>query len=373
MKSKKKILFIDNSAHHLFGQMHLINAFKNDYEVLALIPNDKLYFNKILENDIKCFSYSIDGKSLNILKNFKIIIDIYKYCKLLKPDLICSFTIKPNIFSALVAKKLQIPIIVNITGTGYVFMKNNLINYFAKNLYKFTFNKVNQIFFQNIDDYEFFYKNNLFNKNLSQVNIIKGSGVDTNKFYYVGLKPKNTINFLFSGRLLKDKGLIELITAFRKLKQLYPNTNLFIMGNYYLSNPNCIFAKEIESWEAEGVIKYLGMHFDVRPIISEADCVILPSYKEGMPRALLEASSMGKPIITVNSTGCKDVIEDRKTGLMAKVKDSEDLLKVMIEFINMSYEEREVLGKNGRQKMINEFEQSKIISAYKDSIIKLIY
>lgn len=372
MMNKKKILFVDNSAHHLFGQMHLIEAFKNDYDIFALIPHDYLYFKKILECGIKCFAYSIDGKSLNVLKNFKIIIDIYKCCKLIQPDLICSFTIKPNIFSAIIAKKMRIPIIVNITGSGYVFMKNNLISYFAKGLYKFSFNKVNQIFFQNKDDYEFFYKNNLFNKKFSSVVILKGSGVDTNKFYYVGLAPKHEINFLFSGRLIKDKGLIELVTAFRKVKRLYSNINLLIMGNYYLSNPNCIYAKEIKSWEAEGIIKYLGMHFDVRPIVSEADCVILPSYKEGIPRSLLEASSMGKPIITVNSAGCKDVVEDRKTGLIAKVKDSEDLARAIIEFIKMPYEEKVVLGQNGRQKMMNEFEQNKIVSAYKNSIIKLI-
>lgn len=368
----KKILFIDNTAHHLFGQLHLMNAFRDaGYGVEAIIPNDNNYFNKIREHGINTYTINIDGKGINPIKDLSLIRQLSKYFVQIKPNLICSFTIKPNLYAAIAAQEFNIPVIAGVTGLGTAFLKKNLLNFIVVNLYKFAFKKIGCVFFQNSDDKYMFDQLKIAPKTSLSI-VLPGDGVDLNKFKYVGLQKNADIKFIFSGRLLWDKGLGELVEAMNIVKQKYPKTQLVVIGNYFFSNPSSISAKQVQSWEDLGLINYLGMVDNVFDVISSADCMVLPSYREGMPRSLLEAMSTGKPIITVDSVGCKDIIDDGVNGYIAKLKDVSSLAEAMIKYIELPFDKKLQMGLNGRRKMEREFDQSLVIGKYFEVINKLL-
>ena len=387
-----RIIFIDNTAHHLFGQQHLFTAFiAARYEIILICPNDNNYFVKLQKLGYNCQDIAIDGKGINPFQDYKLIKMLKLIFAKLKPDLIISFTIKPNLYAAIAARKYGIPIIPSITGLGYVFTVNaeenhnlmaNLLQYIRPNywlrkiviiLYKFAFKQVAYIFFQNDDDKNILQAFDIFSPNC-KLCVLPGDGVDLTKFTYVGYTQRNSerTKFLYSGRLLWDKGLGELIAAMRIVKSQYPLASLTIIGNYFTGNPSSINAEEVAKWQNDGLCEYLGMVDNVAEIVSEHDCVVLPSYREGMPRALLEASSMGKPIITVNSVGCKDVVVPDVTGLMCNVKDIDSLAQSMLKFISLDFVTKQQMGINGRKFMQDRFDQNIVVNKYLQSAKELV-
>ncbi len=368
----KKVLFIDNTAHHVYGQMHLMDAFaKQGYSIVVMIPDDKKYTLELAKKGYKLIFQKVNGKSINPLNNIKLLRDISNKIKKIRPDLICSFTIKPNLYAAIAARRLSIPIIANITGLGYIFMKKGLVHSVVINLYKYAFKSLDCVFFQNPDDRELMLKENIFREN-TLIKLLPGSGVNLTKFSYHGLVEKPVV-FLFSGRLLWDKGIKELVEAMRQVKQKHPETKLVIIGNYFLANPKGIKPSTIASWEKEGILEYKGMVDDVVEVMQEIDCMVLPSYyREGIPRVLMEASSMGKPIITVDSIGCREVLEDNVNGFLAKPRDAASLAQAMMKFVELPFNEKVKMGLNGRKKMEKEFDQKIIIRKYLEVADKLI-
>ena len=289
----------------------------------------------------------------------------------IKPDLICSFTIKPNLYAAIAAQKYEIPVVAGVTGLGTAFLSKNLLNKIVVRLYKFAFKHIGCVFFQNNDDKNIFEQ--LKTTPNSAMNFaLPGDGVDLAKFKYVGLTESSSTTFIFSGRLLWDKGLGELVAAIKIVKQKYPATQLKIIGNYFLGNPTAISESQISQWENEGLIKYLGMVDNVSDVIAQSDCVVLPSYREGMPRSILEASSMGKPVITVNSIGCKDAVNDGITGFIAQVKDVDSLATAMIRFMELAFNKKVEMGLQGRYKMEREFDQTIVVNKYLEVVKQLL-
>ncbi len=366
----KKILFIDNTAHHLYGQLHNIKIMSN-CDIYLLVPNDKLYFHKLQAMGYKCLDGISSWRGQNPILEFMLILKLKSIVKSIKPDLICSFTIKPNLYSAIAIKNQCVKQIANITGLGYAFMNGSSKVSFFTFLYRYAFSGVNQVFFQNKDDFNYFKKHKILGSN-TFVDIIPGSGVDIQHYSYTGLKNSKSIKFLYSGRLLLDKGINELVNAFCIVKQKHPNTELVFIGNYFPNNPTAINESQIKRWIADGLINYLGMVDNVSEVIAECDCMVLASYREGMPRSLLEASSMGKPIITVDSVGCKDVVENGVTGYIAKVRDVNSLADAMIKFIELPFENKERMGMEGRRKMEQEYDQKIVISKYLEVAKKLL-
>ncbi|MCC2625563.1 MAG: glycosyltransferase family 1 protein [Burkholderiales bacterium] len=368
----KKLLFIDNTAHHLYTQRHLYSTFANlGYSVVLCCPNDSKYFYRLEHEGYKCVPITIDGKSFNLLKNIILIWQVYRIFKTHMPDLVCSFTIKPNLFSALACKLLKIQVLPNITGLGHVFVKKGIVQHIITRLYKYAFANLSYIIFQNKDDWQEFIKLKILSTN-TQVILVPGSGVDLAEFYYIPLSNRKEITFLYAGRLLWDKGIGELIDAFRSISKQYPMVKLHFIGDYFFANPSAISEEQMKLWQDELGIIYHGMVDNVPDYIAASDCVILPSYREGMPRSLLEASSMGRPIITVNSAGCKDVVEDGVTGFMAKVRDVDSLVLAMQKLINLPFADRVQLGLNGRHKMEREFDQKIVIGKYLTMVNQLL-
>ncbi len=369
----RKVLFIDNTAHHLYGQLHLMTALrKSGYQVVYCCPDDGNYFNKISASGFVATSIKINIRSRNPLKEIVLFLKYYRIFRRLRPDLVCGFTIKPNLYGAIAARNLKIPFIASVTGLGYSFMRDNWLKVIVINLYQFAFKEVAAILFQNATDKDMFLRYNII-ASQSMVRVLPGDGVDINRFYYTGLREfTHDCRFIFSGRLLWDKGLGDLVNAFRLVKAKYPESVLWIIGNYFPENPAAISENQIKEWQEEGIICYLGMVDNVPQVLENCDCLVLTSYREGMPRSLLEACSMGKPIISVKTPGCSEVIIDGYNGYVAEVGNISSIAAVMTKFIESSHDVRLQMGLSGRKLMEQRFNQTKVIDEFITLVCQLI-
>ena len=313
---------------------------------------------------------NVGSGNLNPVKVFKYIYNIRRALKKIKPDVCLTFSIRPAIWGNLITRELKIPTITNITGIGPLFISKSLVYRTARTMYRKALNKTKKVFFQNYDDMNLFLERKFVK--ISVAERIPGSGIDYNKFKPIILKEKDpdTFIFLFIGRLIKDKGIFEYINAARYIRKKFPNTVFNVIGPFWTQNlkRNTITQSQLQNWIDEGVIDYLGEKKDVRKFIAEADCVVLPSYREGTSNTLLEAASMGKPVITSNTTGCKEIVTDRVTGFLCRVKDELDLADKMEQMILLPIAERDEMGKKARLKIIKEYDKQIVIDAYLKAI-----
>ncbi|MFT3978936.1 MAG: glycosyltransferase family 4 protein [Ferruginibacter sp.] len=281
-------------------------------------------------------------------------------------DVALTFTMRPAIWGNMVARRLKIPVITNITGIGPLAENKSIVYQVARLLYMFVLNKTARVFFQNNDDASLFLEKKFVRP--EQVEIIPGSGVD---YEYFSPRPKKRTDekfvFLFISRLIADKGILEYVEAARRVKEQYDNKVEFqILGPYYSQNlkENTITQKQIVEWVEQGIVKYLGAVNDVRDDIADADCIVLPSYREGMSNVLLEAGSMEKPCITSNTTGCADIVIDKVTGLLCKPRSADDLTAKIIDMLHLPEAERIQMGKKAREVVKTKFAKQIVIDAY---------
>ncbi|MEO5648225.1 MAG: glycosyltransferase family 4 protein [Chitinophagaceae bacterium] len=294
---------------------------------------------------------------------------VYKSLKTIRPEICLTFSIRPAIWGNMVCRLLKIPTITNITGIGPLFDSKSFVYKIARFLYKLVLKTANKVFFQNVDDMNLFIRHKFVKPENAEM--LPGSGVDPNKFIPLEAQKKTgTFVFLFIGRLIKDKGIYEYINAAKEIKEEFPNVIFQIIGPFWHQNlkTNLIKPEELQNWIDGAIIDYLGEKLDVRQYIADVDCVVLPSYREGMSNVLLESSSMERPCITTNVTGCKEIIEDGKTGFLCKVQDSHDLADKMRKMLALSREERIQMGRNGRKKIIKEFSKETVINAYLEAV-----
>lgn len=343
---------------------------ENGYEVLILTTGTKAELEKATAKGFKVID--VKGSTQNPLDIFLYLLSIRKALKAQQPSICLTFTIRPAIWGNLVTRLLHIPTITNITGIGPLFERHNLAYRAARTLYRFVLQKTSLIFFQNFDDLEIFVSRNFVEQ--SRAKRIPGSGIDKEKYFPI---PKTEINstfrFLFISRLVKDKGIGEYVNAARKLKPFLSNAEFAVLGPLWNQNlkDNTVSPEELKSWQTEGIITYLGETTDVRPFIANANCIVLPSYREGSSNVLLEASAMERPCITTNTTGCKEIVEDGVTGFLCKVKDVDSLALQMRKMIELTEEQRKQMGVLARQKVIREFDKQIVINAYLEAIEQL--
>ncbi len=315
------------------------------------------------------------GKSvLNPVAAVQYIYRLYKALKKAKPDVCLTFTIRPNIYGNIVTRILGIPTITSITGIGPLFESKSLSYRIARWLYKRVLKKTHRVVFPNQDDLNLFVENKFITP--AQAQIVAGSGINIDHF--APMTPKTDNNgkfvFLYIGRLLRDKGVIEFVEAAAQLKKVYPEASCQIIGPVWDSNKKSLALSQadVDGWVSQGWISYLGTQNDVRPFIAAADCIVMPSYREGMNNVLLEAASMEKPLITTNVTGCKEIVDDGVNGLLCRVKDSADLAEKMLRMAKFTPGEREQMGKKGREKMKQEFDKRIVVGAYITEIEKVM-
>ena len=355
------ILIVSNTSWYLYNfRLGLISSLlERGNQVFTLAPEDE-FSHKLEKSGCHHIHLEMDNKGLNPINDVMMKRRLSNIYGRMNPDLILHYTIKPVIYGSMAAAKLGIPFINNITGLGTAFIKRNWVTWLVKRLYRLSQKNANHVFFQNADDKELFSRERLIPEDMAK-EVVPGTGIDTDHFN-VSPYPKNKlVTFLLIARMLKDKGVREFVEAAREIKLEFSNVNFQLLGFLGVSNRTAISHQQIQVWEVQGIIEYLGETDDVRPYIADADCVVLPSYREGLPRTLLEAASMGRPIIATDVTGCREVVEHGVNGYLCKEKDANDLAEKMRDVIKLSCHDRKKMGLKGRKKMEDNFNEKIIV------------
>jgi glycosyltransferase involved in cell wall biosynthesis len=368
-QNKFTIAVVANTGWNIVNfRLGLINALiAKGYKVIAIAPADE-YSSKIISTGCHYIPLKrLERKGTNPFKDFRLLLELYNIYRKESVDIALQFTIKPNIYGSLAASFAKVKTICTVTGLGYSFLNNNLVSKLARRLYKFAFKKANLVAFQNNDDRNLFTSEKLV-KNQKTV-IIRGSGINCEKFKPL---PKSDLStsfvFLFVGRLLYDKGVIEYLKAAEIVKDQFPEITFQILGSLDNDNPSCISLEILEDYQRKGIVTYLGTSDDVKDKIRNSDTVVLPSYREGLPRVMLEAISMAKPVITTDTAGCRDTVVDNVTGFLVPVKNIDKLADAMIKMINLPDSERVRMGKNGRELALEQFDEKAVIENYFQNI-----
>lgn len=304
---------------------------------------------------------ALERDALSPWSNWKTYQELKKFYKELKPDIILHYTNKPNIFGGIAAGRLGIKNIAVITGLGYAFIHNGLLSKLTKGLFRYASKYIDEFVFENADDLVLFKEERIV-KNSGIA--VKGCGVDTD--HYKSDKPIPRIGkvvFTFVGRLLSDKGINEFLQAAKLCKkELGPAVEFWLVGEVDKQNPASIQYDNLLKWIDSGIIKYLGFQNDVRETLEASSCIVLPSYREGMPRTILEALSMSRPVITTDVPGCRETVVEGQNGFLIPVKSASALVNACKSFVDLNYEEKVKMGEKGRAMAEQMFDSKRIAS-----------
>jgi len=364
LKPKKRIGIVANTTWNIYNfRLNVIEELlEQNYEVIVLAPMDeyieyKERFPQVTHIPLRVLTR--DGK--HPLKDLVLIEELRRKYKKLHLDLILHYTHKPNIYGAIAGKLTGIPTVGIVTGLGYPFLKKGWIEKLVSGMYKMTSNFHKKVIFENEDDRILFVKKGIVKE--SKAISVKGCGVNIDHFSPIDSLPRNGVTrFTFIGRLLYDKGIKEFVNAAAEIKKQYNGKSRFtVVGEIDKDNPSSVNPDELAKWVHEDIIDYKGYVKDVRKIISNSDCIVLPSYREAIARSLTESMAMGKAVIATETAGCREAIDHGENGFLVPVKDSDSLRNAMDNIINMDNSELEEMGKNGRIKTITYFDD-KIIA-----------
>lgn len=364
---KPKVLISVNTAWNLVNyRAGLIRALmRKGYEVIAVAPHDR-YVSQLQALGCRYISIPMDNQGKNPVRDALL---FFRYLRILireRPAVYLGYTIKPNIYGSLAAHLVGVPVINNIAGLGAAFMKSGWLNRLARILYRLALAKSYRVFFQNADDRELFETGKLVGPKKSDR--VPGSGVDLSRFTPSPLLGGEEVKFLLIARMLWDKGVGEYVEAARMLRRRGVKAEFGLLGFLEVQNPSAISRSQMDEWVKEGVVNYLGTSDDVRHEIALADCVVLPSYREGTPRTLLEAAALGRPVVTTDAVGCRDVIDNHVSGYLCRPGDAADLAEKLAMVVALTPRERSEMGISGRAKMEREYDEQIVINKYFDAI-----
>tara|TARA_B100001063_G_scaffold210740_1_gene208614 strand:- start:276 stop:1400 length:1125 start_codon:yes stop_codon:yes gene_type:complete len=367
-----RVLIVINSSWNIINfRSNLIKKIKNDGNEVFAITNKDDYSHK-LENLVTESNFvSFKSSSINPFSELKLFFHLYWKIRKIKPDIILTFTVKPNIYASIIGKILNINTVNNVAGLGIahsnIFLRNIL-----KLLYKFSLSNSYKCFFQNENDLEYFLKNKIVDDSLTS--LLPGSGVDIEYFNMndeqeSSKKLKSEFNFLLSSRLLWSKGIHEYVKAARLIKKEFNNVKFWLIGFSNVDNKDSIDSSRIEKWSTNGDIIFKGSTDNIKFFLKDVHSFILPSYyPEGTPKSLLEAASMKLPIITTNTPGCKNVVIDNVTGYLCQPKNHQDLYDKMKKILLLSHEERKLMGEQARKHIIKNYDDNIVNDAYISTI-----
>lgn len=354
-KKKDKILIITNHSYMLYQfRKELIQKLQENHEVVLSMPFVGRE-NEFQEMGCRCIETEIDRRGINPITDLKLLKAYSHIIKEEKPSLVITYSIKPNIYAGLVCGWNHVPYAANVQGLGTAFQKKGLA-IFVTMLYKLAFRKVKTVFFENESNAEEFQKRNIIP--LKKQTVLHGAGVNL-EYYPCEEYPQDDeqIHFLFVGRIMKEKGVDELFASMKRLKELYKEKVVLDLVGFFEDE----YKEVVEELEKNQTVIFHGFQEDPRPFYKKAHCVVLPSYHEGMSNVLLEAAATGRPVITSDIPGCKESVVDGKTGYLCEAKDESSLYGKMSQFMQLTYEEKERLGKCGREKMENEFDKRGVV------------
>jgi glycosyltransferase involved in cell wall biosynthesis len=309
----------------------------------------------------------VDRRGTNPIADLNLTRNYINAMKNIKPDLVLTYTIKPNTYGGIAARICGLNTIHTVTGLGSVYIREMWQRKIAITLNKFAFKKANIIFFLNEDNQNFYKDLKIINKKQNVV-IVPGSGVNLSKFEYLPLKNNSQITFTFIGRILKDKGIEEYLSAAKSLTSKYNNLVFEVIGFIDEEKYNHV----LKEYEDEGIIKYLGKRNDIPDLMAKSTCIVLPSYGEGRGTVLQEGAAIGRPLITTNTYGCKENVVDGQNGFLCEVANGQSLLNSMEKFINLSFAEKQLMGQKSREKAELEFDRNIVVNKYIKSIEKIL-
>lgn len=311
----------------------------------------------------KCIETKIDRRGINPKTDLKLFLTYLKQIKEEKPDKVITYSIKPNIYCGFIASLKKIPYYVNVQGLGTAFQNKKLASLVTA-MYRIATRKAETVFFENTANADLFIDRKIIKKD--KITVLNGAGVNLDKFSYVDYPDSTTVKFLYIGRIMKEKGIDELFSAFSDLKNEFGDmVSLDVVGFFEDE-----YKEIIEKLTSNKTISFHGFQTETNNFYERCNCVVLPSYHEGLSNVLLEAAATGRPVITSDIPGCKETTDNNNTGYLVNVKDVEDLYNKMKKFVLTSAEEKELMGKNARVKMEKEFDKKQVVKKTADVIMR---
>jgi glycosyltransferase involved in cell wall biosynthesis len=340
------------------------------FRVAAYGPPDE-YIDRVKSAGARYVPMHLNNASTHPLRE---LVTLWRMLILLqreRPALLLTYTPKVNIYLALAARVWGIPVVANVSGLGRTFIAGGWLTRVARVLYRIAFSWPKWIFFQNTEDRAVFCDAGL--AKAERTALLPGSGVDVSRFSPRQKAHENgTFVFLMVARLMWDKGVGEYVEAARQLKAEFPGVSFQLMGFLDVLSPSAVPRSDVEVWVREGVIDYLGHSDDMVPFYAESDCVVLPSYREGMPKTLLEAASMGLPAITTDVPGCRQAVVDGETGLLCKVRDAASLADTMRRMLLLPAGHRAAMGATARERIVREFDEQIVVGRYMEVVKQIL-
>lgn len=352
-----KILIMANFDVGLYQfRRELIAELLKSHEVVISLPDGELV-RPLEEMGCRFLSTPVDRRGINPLTDFSLFVRYLRMIKRVRPDLVITYTIKPNIYGGLSCRLLGVPYAANITGLGTAFQKSGVLRTLVSTMYRSALKKARVVFFENAGNMETLLNEGIVHQN--QCKLLPGAGVNL-EYYTLAEYPTEEmpIRFLFMGRVMREKGVDELFEAMHRLHQEGILCTLDVLGSYEEH-----YEEIIHHFEAEGWLHYRGYQKDVRPFIRYSHCFVLPSWHEGMANTNLECAAMGRPLITSRIHGCMEAVIEGESGLLCEPKNADSLYEVMRKFCRMSYGQRVSMGKIGRRHMEEAFSKRVVIEA----------
>lgn len=354
---KKRIAVIANNDVGLynFRKELLERLLKEGYEVYILLPSgDKIPGLQTMG----CIFYElpVDRRGTNPVRDLRLLLKIRRLLKEIKPEMIFTYTIKPNIYGGMAARSLHIPYIANITGLGTAMEYPGILQFITVWMYRIALKRARCVFCQNKPNLEFIKAKKIVK---GKLRLLPGSGVNLEHFAFQEYPGAETCNFVFISRIMKEKGINEYLGAAEAIKQRYPEARFHICG--FCEEE---FEDRLEKMQRAGIIEYHGMVQDVRTVLKDMHCSVLPSYHEGMSNVLLESAATGRPLIATDVPGCRECLEDGKSGFLVKAGNTGDLIDKMEMFIQIPYEQKKEMAAAARKRVEELFDRQQIIDAY---------
>lgn len=359
---RETILILSNRIVGLYAfRKEVIKAIVDaGYTVYISVP-DEDECSKYFENiGCRIIHTDFNRRGMNPIADFKLMLNYVRLIKAIKPKKVLTYTIKPNIYGGIACRITGVPQLANVTGLGDALENEGWLQKLSILLYRIGLNKSQCVFFQNQSNRDFCVRHSIKGK---ESVLLPGSGVNLDFHVYQQYPSLEKIVFLFIARLIKDKGTEEFFETAKVIKQKYPNTEFQILG--WVDGD---YQKQLDELVKAGVIVFHGAAHDVRPYLKSVHCTIMPSYHEGMSNVNLESAANGRPVITTNVPGCRETVDDGKTGYLVEAKSATDLIAKVEKFINLPYEDKIIMSKAARMKVKNEFDRQKVVGLYLEKI-----
>ena len=360
-----RILFLANNDGGLYKfRKELIKKLSSEHKVFFCLPKGE-YIKDLIDLGGTYIPCKLECHGVNPLKEAKLICYYRKILKMYYPDIVFTYTIKPNIYGGLVCAEKNIPYVANITGLGTAVENKRVLQKIVLFLYKCSLRKASKVFFQNTDNRNFMLKRKIVCDNYD---LLPGSGVNLEQYHSLDYPKKDIIHFVFVARIIKEKGIDQYLQAAILITKRYQNTRFHLCG----STNDKKYLEKIKVLEQKGIVIYHGAVKDMIDIYKNSHCTIHPTYyPEGISNVLLESCACARPIITTDRSGCREVVEDGVNGFVVKQKDSKDLIRVIEKFLALSWEEKRTMGLAGRKKVEKEFDRNIVVEKYMEEIKKL--